>query len=162
MNDETVGAAVEEFVGLKPKMYSFLIDDNSKHRKEKGVNRNVVATISNNEYKDILLNYKCLRHSVNRVQSKDPRTGTYEINKISLSCFDDKIYIQNNGYDGSWLSESIIKKVFLLTIQKRFYVKQIVLIFSLVRKAFLPICKNIVLIFGLLEAVLFYFFCFSI
>ena len=26
--------------------------------------------------------------------------GTYEINKTSLSCFDDKIYIQNKGYDG--------------------------------------------------------------
>ena len=37
---------------------------------------------------------------MNRMQSKDHRIGTYEINKISLSCFDDKLYIQNNGYDG--------------------------------------------------------------
>ena len=37
---------------------------------------------------------------MNTIQSKDPRIGTNEINKISLSCFDDKIYIQNNGYDG--------------------------------------------------------------
>ena len=58
------------------------------------------STISLNEYKDVLLNKKCLRHSVNRIQSKDHRIGTYEINKISLSCFDDKIYIQNNGCDG--------------------------------------------------------------
>ena len=36
---------------------------------------------------------------MNRIESKDYRTGTYEINNISLSCFDDKIYIQNNGYD---------------------------------------------------------------
>ena len=41
-----------------------------------------------------------MRHSVNRIQSKDHRIGTHEINKISLSCFDDKIYIQNNGYHG--------------------------------------------------------------
>ena len=34
-----------------------------------------------------------------RIQSKDNRIGTYEINKIFLSCFDDKIYILNNGYD---------------------------------------------------------------
>ena len=60
----------------------------------------VVATISHNEYKDVLLNKKCLRHSMNRIQSKDHKIGTYEINKISLSCFDDKIYIQNNGCDG--------------------------------------------------------------
>ena len=37
---------------------------------------------------------------MNRIQSKDHRIGTYEINKTSLSCFDDKIYIQNNAYDG--------------------------------------------------------------
>ena len=37
---------------------------------------------------------------MNRIQSKDQRTEPYEINKISLSCFDDKTYIQNNRYDG--------------------------------------------------------------
>ena len=37
---------------------------------------------------------------MNRIQSNDHRTGTYEIKKISLSCFDEKVYIQNNGYDG--------------------------------------------------------------
>ena len=36
---------------------------------------------------------------MSRIQSKYHRIGTYEINKISLFCFDDKIYIQNNGYD---------------------------------------------------------------
>ena len=36
---------------------------------------------------------------MNRIQSRDHRIGTYEINKISLLCFDDKIYIQNNGCD---------------------------------------------------------------
>ena len=35
-----------------------------------------------------------------RIQSKNYRIGTYEINKITLSCFDDKTHIQNNGYDG--------------------------------------------------------------
>ena len=49
MKDESRGVAVEEFVGLKPKMYSFLVDDNSEHRKTKGMNRNVFATISHNE-----------------------------------------------------------------------------------------------------------------
>ena len=100
MTDETAGVATEEIVGLKPKIYSYLVDDNSQHKKAKGVNKNVVATISHYEYKDVLLNKECLRHSMNRIQSKDHRIGTYEINKISLSCFDDKIYIQNNGCDG--------------------------------------------------------------
>ena len=37
---------------------------------------------------------------MNKIQNKNHRVGTYEIKKISLSWFDDKIYIQNNGYDG--------------------------------------------------------------
>ena len=90
MKDETPGVAIEECVGLKPKMYSFLVDDNSEHKKAKGVNRNIVATIRHNEYKNVLLEKKCLRHSMNRIQSKDHKIGTYEINRISLSCFDDK------------------------------------------------------------------------
>ena len=77
-------------------MYLFLVDNN-EHKKAKGGNKNVVETISHNEYKDVLLKNNCLRHSMNRIQSKDHRIGTYEINKISLSCFYDKIYIQNNG-----------------------------------------------------------------
>ena len=59
-------------------MYSFVEDDNSEHKNRK---RNVVATISHGEYKNVLLNNKCLRHSVNRIQRKDHRIGIYEINK---------------------------------------------------------------------------------
>ena len=80
-------------------MYSFLLDS-SEYKKSKGVNRNFVATRSHKECKDVLLNNKCIRHSMNRTQSKYHRTGIYKINKTSLPCFDDKIYIPNNGYDG--------------------------------------------------------------
>ena len=37
---------------------------------------------------------------MSRIQSKHRRIETYEIKKVSLSCFDNKIFIQNNGYDG--------------------------------------------------------------
>ena len=67
------------------------MDDNSKHKKAKGVNRNTAALISHNEYKDVLLNKICLKHSMNRIHSKYHKIGTYEINNISLSCFDDEI-----------------------------------------------------------------------
>ena len=39
MKDETTGVAIEEFVGLTQKMYSYLVDDNSEHKREKGVNK---------------------------------------------------------------------------------------------------------------------------
>ena len=41
MKYETGGVAIKEFVGLKPKMYSFLIDDSSEHKKVMAVNKNV-------------------------------------------------------------------------------------------------------------------------
>ena len=82
MKDETGGVAIEDFVGLRPKMYSFLVDHSSEHKKAKGVNKNVVARISQNEYKDVLLNNKCLTHSINRIQSKNHKIVTYEINKF--------------------------------------------------------------------------------
>ena len=78
-------------------MHSHLVDDNGEHKKAQDVDKNVVAKISHNEYRDFFLNKKCLRHSVNSIQSKDHRTGTYKINKISLSCFYNKIYFQNSG-----------------------------------------------------------------
>ena len=41
------------------------------------MNRNVVVTIIHNEYKDVLLNNKCIRQSMNRMQSKDHRIGKF-------------------------------------------------------------------------------------
>ena len=90
MKDEAVGVLIEEFVGLKPQMYPYLVGDNREHKKAKVVNK------SYNEYIDVLLNKKCLRDSMKKIQSKDHKIGIYEINKLSLSCFGDPIYIQNN------------------------------------------------------------------
>ena len=57
-------------------MYSFLSDNNSVHKKAKGMDESVVPTIIHDEYKDVLLNNKCLKHLMNRIQSKDHRIGT--------------------------------------------------------------------------------------
>ena len=42
---------------LKPKMYWFLVDENSQY-KAKVVNRNTAEKITHNEQKDVLLNKK--------------------------------------------------------------------------------------------------------
>ena len=111
MKEETTGFSIGGFVELKPKMYSYLADDSSEYKKAKGLNKNVVATVSYNEYKDVLLKKRCLRLSMNRIQIRDHKIGTYEINKISLFCFDHKIYIQSNRCNG--LLEIIIKNSYL-------------------------------------------------
>ena len=81
IKDETAGVGIKEFVGLNHKMYSFSVD-NSEDKKAKRVNRNAVVTIIHNEYKDILFNNKCIRHTMNKIQSKDHRMRAYEIIKI--------------------------------------------------------------------------------
>ena len=50
-----------------------------------------------NEFKDVLFNKKIIRHKMRRIQSKKNKLGTYEIDKISLSCFDDKRYVLDDG-----------------------------------------------------------------
>ena len=46
-----------------------------------------------NKFKDVLFNKKIIRHKMKRIQSKKHKLGTYEIDKISLSCFDNKRYV---------------------------------------------------------------------
>ena len=58
MKVETDSVAIEDFIALKLysiKMYSFLIHvhDSSEHKKGKGVNKSIVATIILNEYKGV-------------------------------------------------------------------------------------------------------------
>ena len=84
MKDEYGGVIIDEFLGLKSKTYSINKIDGSLSSAAKGVN---VAT-EFNEFKDVLFNKNNIRHK--KRQAKKHKIGTYEIDKISLSCFDDK------------------------------------------------------------------------
>lgn len=53
-----------------------------EYKKPKGINKNVDAGISHEEYEDVLLNKICMRHEVNRI--KNSKVGIIDkINKIS-------------------------------------------------------------------------------
>ena len=93
MKDVSEGKIIDEFVGLKSKIYSMKNIDGKESNTEKGVN----ITTEFNRFKDILLNRKVFRHKMKRIQSKKHKIGTYEINKISLSCFDDKRFVLDDG-----------------------------------------------------------------
>ena len=80
MKDETEGKIIDEFVGLKPKMYSMVSGDGKKSNAAKGVN--IAAEF--NKFKDTLFNKKVLKHKMRRIQDKKRKLVTYEINKISL------------------------------------------------------------------------------
>ena len=55
MKDEMVDVCIEEFIGIKLKIYSIFVSNSSKYKKVKGVNKNVVAIINHDEYKDAFL-----------------------------------------------------------------------------------------------------------
>ena len=93
MNDEFGGVIVEELVGLKPKLYSMKNIDGKESNTAKGVS---IAT-EFNKFKDVLFDKKIIRHKMKRIQSKKHKLGTCEIDKISLSCFDDKRYVLDDG-----------------------------------------------------------------
>ena len=80
------GKASREFVGKKSKMHCILSDDDKESNTVEGVN--IVTAF--NECKDMLFIKKVIRHKMKIIQSKKDKIGTYEVNKISLSCFDDK------------------------------------------------------------------------
>ena len=50
-----------------------------------------------NEFKAVLLNKKIIRHKMKIIQVKKHKTGTYKIDKISLSCFGDKRFVLDDG-----------------------------------------------------------------
>ena len=45
------------------------------------------------KFRYVSFNEKIIRHKRKRIQSKKHKLGTYEIDKISLSCFDDKRWL---------------------------------------------------------------------
>ena len=93
MKDEYGGTAIYEFVGPKPKMYSILDVNNCEKSVEKGDDSN----IKNSEFKYVLFNEKVIRHIMKGIKSFNHKIYTQEINKTSLSCFDDKRYIKDDG-----------------------------------------------------------------
>ena len=84
---------VTEFVGWKSKIYSVKKIDGNEYNTAKGVH---IAT-EVDKFKDVSFNKNIIRHKMKRIQSKKHKLGTYEIDKISLSCFDDKTYVLDDG-----------------------------------------------------------------
>ena len=89
--DEACGISITEFVGLKSKMYSYVKDNEKGGKTAKGIKKNVINNnIRHEDYKRTLLNEEQMHHKMKTIRSQRHQHGSYEINKVSLSCFDDK------------------------------------------------------------------------
>ena len=96
--DEAAGVPICEFVGLRSKMYSYMKDDQKGGKTAKGIKKNVIKkNITHENYRDTLFNNKQMHHTMKTIRSNNHQLGSYELNKVSLSCFDDKRYILEDG-----------------------------------------------------------------
>ena len=96
--DEAAGVPICEFIGLRSKMYSYIKDNQKGGKTAKGIKKNVIKKdIQHENYQETLFNNKQMYHKMKTIRSKNHELGSYEINKVSLSCFDDKRYIHEDG-----------------------------------------------------------------
>jgi hypothetical protein len=101
LKDENAGKPMTTFVGTRAKMYSFICGVNKEeHKRAKGVKKAVVKRkLRTQDYIDALQAKYRRRDSMNTIRSVQHIVYSMSINKISLSPFDDKRYIADNGID---------------------------------------------------------------
>ena len=96
--DEAAGVPICEFIGLRSKMYSYMKDNQKGGKTAKGIKKNVIKKdITHENYKNTLFNAEQMSHKMKTIRSENHELGSYEINKVSLSCFDDKRYLNDDG-----------------------------------------------------------------
>ena len=111
--DEKAGTPIVGFVGLKPKMYSCITDDEEGSCTAKGIKKNVIKQeLRYDNYEDTLFNKKQMRHTMRLIKSVKHQIGSYTVIKISLSCFDDKRYIHENGVTSNAYGHIILRIFF--------------------------------------------------
>ena len=106
--DELGGKIITEFVTLRPKTYSYLINDCKEDKKAKQTKKCVIKRmIKFNDYKNCLLKDEVILKSPQRFISKKHDVYTENINEIALSNNDDKRIVSSDkitsysyGYKG--------------------------------------------------------------
>ena len=84
-----------------------LISNDWEMNKAKSVN----LMLKHKKYVDVLFNKKVLRHKMKRILSEKHNIGSYVINKISLSCYEDKRFILDDGINSLAYGHKNIDKI---------------------------------------------------
>ena len=89
--DEVAGKQITCFVGLRPKLYSFGIEEDKEVRKCKGIKKNVVKkNLDFDDYVQCLFSGKKQMRKMNIIRSENHDIYSKEVNKVALSNEDDK------------------------------------------------------------------------
>ena len=82
MKDELEGKIMTDFVALRPKTYSYLMDDGGGDKKAKGTKKCVIKRrLKFNDYKDCLLNNKTALKPQQRFKSERDDVYTEDCTK---------------------------------------------------------------------------------
>ena len=91
MKDEAGVRIIEEFVGLRAKLYSYRMFEGKEEKKCKGLKKSVVRKdISHEDYKECLFSKKPQMRKMNVIRSHGHEIFSETMNKIAVSANDDK------------------------------------------------------------------------
>jgi hypothetical protein len=111
MKDETESVPVKEFVGLRSKMYSMVHGDTEK-RTAKGVSKAVIRSkLRHDLYVQCLFNRETQMESMTLFRTDKHEIYTVKLNKTTLSAYDDKRFILEDGIQtlahGHWRCQKL-------------------------------------------------------
>ena len=98
--DEAAGKQITHFVGLRPKLYTFKVEEKGETRKAKGVKKNVIKkSLSFDDYKKCLFTEEEVMKEMNIIISQNHDIFPMTVYKVALSSNDDKRMICPNKID---------------------------------------------------------------
>ncbi|XP_073250289.1 uncharacterized protein [Porites lutea] len=95
--DEASGKQITHFVGLRPKLYSYKVEDELELKKCKGIKKNVVKkTLIFDDYVRCLFSGEKEMRKMKIIRSENHDLYSKEVNKVALSNQDDKRHVLND------------------------------------------------------------------
>ena len=89
---------ITEFIGLRSKMYSIQFEDGNESKKAKGIVSSVIKKdLKHKMYRSILEASGKMYSKMKVIRSNKHQMYTMEMNKVSLSAYDDKRWITDDG-----------------------------------------------------------------
>lgn len=90
LKSETGSKLIREVVALRPKMYSILMEDDTRINRIKGIPLNEHAKITHDRYKKILEDHKLEKITIRNIRNVKGQIATTKSEKVTLSSFDCK------------------------------------------------------------------------
>ena len=109
--DETSSIPITEFIGLKAKMYNFTINNDEYKNRGKGIQKCVLKNdVTRDDYSNCLIKEKSYKHPLNTIRSVKHKLYTIHQMKTSLTCFDNKRFILDDGISSYGYGHYLINK----------------------------------------------------